>query len=245
MEEVKTLEIEQNESSKSKEVIKSTFPVIGMSCASCASSVESMLSNTEGVSLASVNFANSSVLVEYDNSIETTVLQNAVREIGYDLIIETENASEKQKELEDQQFKKLKVRLFWSIILTVPIFVIGMFFMNWFPGKWISMSLTFPVLFWFGRSFFVNAWKQLKHRNANMDTLVALSTGIAFVFSLFNTFFPEFLESRGIAPHVYYEAAAVIVTFITLGKLLEEKAKSNTSSAIKKLMGLQPKTLKV
>ena len=117
--------------------------------------------------------------------------------------------------------------------------------MQWEPGKWISLVLTFPILFWFGRSFFINAFKQAKHGKANMDTLVALSTGIAFIFSVFNTFFPEFWLSRGIEPHVYYEAATVIITFISLGKLLEEKAKSNTSSAIKKLMGLQPKTLKI
>ncbi|HAT65668.1 MAG TPA: heavy metal translocating P-type ATPase, partial [Flavobacteriaceae bacterium] len=127
----------------------------------------------------------------------------------------------------------------------LPIFVLGMFFMQWEPGKWISLLLAFPILFWFGRSFFVNAFKQAKHGKANMDTLVALSTGIAFLFSIFNTFFPEFWLSRGIEPHVYYEAATVIITFISLGKLLEEKAKSNTSSAIKKLIGLQPKTLKV
>tara|TARA_R110000851_G_scaffold37090_1_gene96093 strand:- start:14066 stop:15949 length:1884 start_codon:yes stop_codon:yes gene_type:complete len=117
--------------------------------------------------------------------------------------------------------------------------------MQWEPGKWISLVLAFPILFWFGRSFFINAFKQAKHGKANMDTLVALSTGIAFLFSIFNTFFPEFWLSRGIEPHVYYEAATVIITFISLGKLLEEKAKSNTSSAIKKLIGLQPKTLKV
>ncbi|HAV55657.1 MAG TPA: heavy metal translocating P-type ATPase, partial [Aequorivita sp.] len=136
-------------------------------------------------------------------------------------------------------------RTIWSAILTLPIFVLGMFFMQWEPGKWISLLLAFPILFWFGRSFFINAFKQAKHGKANMDTLVALSTGIAFLFSVFNTFFPEFWLSRGIEPHVYYEAATVIITFISLGKLLEEKAKSNTSSAIKKLMGLQPKTLKI
>ena len=120
-----------------------------------------------------------------------------------------------------------------------------MFVMDWMPGRWISLALSIPVLFWFGRSFFVNAWKQAQHGKANMDTLVALSTGIAFLFSLFNTVYPEFWLQRGLAPHVYYEAATVIVTFVSLGKLLKERAKSNTSSAIKKLMGLQPKTLKV
>jgi Cu2+-exporting ATPase len=107
------------------------------------------------------------------------------------------------------------------------------------------MVFTAPVLFWFGRSFFINAWKQAKHGKANMDTLVALSTGIAFFFSVFSTFYSEFWESRGLEAHVYYEAAAVIIAFISLGKLLEERAKSNTSTAIKKLMGLQPKTVRI
>jgi P-type Cu2+ transporter len=112
-------------------------------------------------------------------------------------------------------------------------------------GNYISMLLTLPVIAWFGRSFFINAWKQARHGKANMDTLVALSTGIAFLFSAFNTINPAFWHARGIHPHVYFEAAAVIIAFISLGKLLEEKAKSNTSSAIKKLMGLQPKTVRV
>ena len=245
MEEVKVRETKVKERIESANAIKNTFPVTGMSCASCASSVESMLNSTEGVYKASVNFANSSVLVEYDKSTEATKLRDVVREIGYDLIVDSKDIIDDQKQIEVKQFRSLKIRLVWSIILTIPVFIIGMFFMGWFPGRWISMVLTTPVLFWFGRSFFINAWKQLKNWKANMDTLVALSTGIAFFFSLFNTMFPEFLESRGIDPHVYYEAAAVIVTFITLGKLLEEKAKSNTSSAIKKLMGLQPKTLRI
>ena len=110
-------------------------------------------------------------------------------------------------------------------------------------ATYISMALSAPVVFYFGRNFFVNAWKQAKHGKANMDTLVALSTGIAFLFSSFNTLFPEFWHARGVHAHVYFEAASVVIAFISLGKLLEEKAKSNTSSAIKKLMGLQPKTV--
>jgi Cu2+-exporting ATPase len=120
-----------------------------------------------------------------------------------------------------------------------------MFFMNMTYGNYISMALTLPVIGWFGRSFFVNAWKQARHGKANMDTLVALSTGIAFLFSTFNTLAPGFWHARGVHPHVYYEAASVIIAFISLGKLLEERAKHNTSTAIKKLMGLQPKTVRV
>lgn len=225
--------------------IKESFPVTGMTCAACASSVESILSHTDGVIDASVNFASSSVLVEYVESTSPSELQTALQAIGYDLIIDAEDPAERQQELQHQHYIDIKKRTIWSAILTLPVFVIGMFYMNWLPGQWISMAFTVPILFWFGRSFYINAWKQARHGKANMDTLVALSTGIAFIYSVFNTVFPDFWHARGIHPHVYYEAATVIITFISLGKLLEEKAKSNTSSAIKKLMGLQPKTLKV
>ncbi|MBT31818.1 MAG: copper-translocating P-type ATPase [Thalassobius sp.] len=231
--------------SENKKINKESFPVEGMSCASCAASVESILSHTEGVAKASVNFASNSVLVEYDETISKNDLQNALRSVGYDLIIDTEDPTEAQEALRQKHYQEIKNRTIWSAVFTAPIFIIGMFFMDWAPGKWISLALSIPVLFYFGRNFYVNAWKQTRHGQANMDTLVALSTGIAFLFSLFNTLVPDFWRAHGIEPHVYYEAATVIITFISLGKLLEERAKSNTSSAIKKLMGLQPKTVKV
>ncbi|WP_445384730.1 heavy metal translocating P-type ATPase [Robiginitalea sp. IMCC44478] len=229
---------------KPADFISETFPVTGMTCASCASSVESMLNHTEGVNKANVNFASSSVQVEYDSSINIEDLQSAIKSIGYELIIDVDDPSAAQEELQQQHYIEVRNRTIWSSILTLPVFIIGMFYMDWLPGRWISLAFTIPILFYFGRSFYINAWKQAKHGKANMDTLVALSTGIAFLFSLFNTLFPEFWHARGIHPHVYYEAATVIITFISLGKLLEEKAKSNTSSAIKKLMGLQAKTVK-
>ena len=225
--------------------IRQTFPLTGMTCAGCASSVESILNHTEGVAKANVNFANSSVLVEYDKVLSPADLQNALRSVGYDLIVDAEDPQQAQQELQQQHYREVKRRTIGAALLTLPVFILGMFVMDWMPGRWISLALSIPVLFWFGRNFFVNAWKQARHGKANMDTLVALSTGVAFLFSLFNTVFPEFWLQRGLEPHVYYEAATVIITFISLGKLLEERAKSNTSSAIKKLMGLQPKTLKV
>ena len=239
------IDIIEDTERKAKTVSKKSFPVTGMTCAACASSVESMLGHTEGVYNASVNFANSTVLVEYDSAMDLSDLQNAVRQIGYDIIVDAEDPTEVQEELSKKHYVSIKKRTLWSAILTLPIFFLGMFFMDWIPGRWISLVLAVPILFWFGRSFFINALKQARFGKANMDTLVALSTGIAFLFSAFNTFFPEFWLSKGMEPHVYYEAATVIITFISLGKLLEEKAKSNTSSAIKKLIGLQPKTLKV
>lgn len=230
---------------KKSKVQKQSLPVTGMTCAACANSVETILKNTGGVINANVNFANNTALVEYDESTNAETLQKALQAVGYDLILNAENPSEVQEELQQQHYQVIKRRTIWSAVLTLPVFIIGMFFMDWIPGRWISLALTIPILFWLGQSFFVNAWKQAKHGKANMDTLVALSTGIAFIFSVFNTIFPDFWHARGIHPHVYYEAATVIITFITFGKLLEERAKSNTSSAIKKLMGLQPKTLKV
>lgn len=140
-----------------------------------------------------------------------------------------------------ERYRDLKRRAFWAVVLAIPVVVIGMFFMDMPYGGAIMALLSAPVVFWLGRGFFVNAWQQLRHRTATMDTLVALSTGIAYLFSLFNLVFPEFWLSRGVEPHVYFEAAAVIVAFILLGRTLEEKAKGDTTASLKKLIGLQPK----
>lgn len=221
-----------------------TFPVLEMTCASCAVSVESMLKSTKGVKEASVNYANQTALVKYDESATNeTELQNAVRSIGYDLVVNVEDPFAVKAEVQQKRFQQLKNHTIWSVVLAIPVLVIGMFLMDLPYGNYISMVLSAPVVFYFGRMFFINGWKQARHGKANMDTLVALSTGIAFFFSLFNTFFPEFWHTRGIHAHVYFEAASVIIVFILLGKLLEEKAKSKTSSAIKQLIGLQPKTV--
>lgn len=226
--------------------IRAVFPVTGMTCAGCAISVESMLKATAGVIDAGVNFANNTAWAEYDTlKTNPPALQKSIQSIGYDIIIDTENSAELQEALQLKNYRELKSRTIWASILALPVFVIGMFFMDMPYGPWISMILSAPVLFWFGRNFFINAWKQAKHKMVNMDTLVALSTGIAFIFSAFNTIYPEYWHNRGMHPHVYYEAAAVIIAFISFGKLLEEKAKSNTTTAIKKLMGLQPKTVRI
>ncbi|MFN3841564.1 MAG: heavy metal translocating P-type ATPase [Cyclobacteriaceae bacterium] len=224
--------------------VKQSFPVLEMTCAACAVSVESMLKNTPGVKTASVNYANQTALVEFDPAIAGPAdLQQAVRAIGYDLVVDVGDPQAIKEEAQQKHYQEIKNRTIWSAVLSVPVVVIGMFFMDWKPGTYISMVLAAPVVFYFGRSFFIHAFKQARFGRANMDTLVALSTGIAFLFSAFNTFFPEFWHNRGLHAHVYYEAAAVVITFITLGKLLEERAKSKTSSAIKKLMGLQAKTV--
>jgi len=221
-----------------------SLPVLGMTCAACAVSVESMIGAQEGVEKAEVNYATQKVKVTYaPDRVKPADFQKAVQSIGYDLIIDTENANEQQEAAQLDNYKALKKRTIAAGILTIPVVVIGMFLMDLPAGNYIMMALTAPVVFYFGKNFFINAWKQARHSKANMDTLVALSTGIAFIFSVFNTFWPEFWHQRGMHVHVYYEAAAVVIVFIMLGKLLEENAKSSTSGAIKKLIGLQPKTV--
>jgi len=225
--------------------VKNSFPVLGMTCASCAGSAESIVKYQPGVVNASVNFATGNLTVEYlPNITDATKLQNAVQSVGYDLLVEDETKQQETLEaIHAQKFQKLKTKTLWAIILSLPVVVIGMFFMDMPYGNEIMWAFSTPVVLWLGRDFFVNAWKQAKHRSANMDTLVALSTGIAYIFSVFNMLFADFWHQRGLHAHVYFEAAAVIIAFILLGKLLEEKAKGNTSSAIKKLMGLQPKNV--
>lgn len=221
-----------------------SFPVLGMTCASCAVSVESMIGAQTGVKQAEVNYATQKVKVTYDTGvIQPEGMQKVVQSIGYDLILDTEKGNEKQEQVQADNYNALKKRIIAAGILTIPVVVIGMLFMDMPYANYIMLVLSAPVVFYFGKNFFINAFKQAKHSRANMDTLVALSTGIAFIFSVFNTFYPEFWHQRGLHPHVYYEAAAVVIVFIMLGKLLEERAKSNTSSAIKKLIGLQPKTV--
>lgn len=222
-----------------------TFPVTGMTCAACAVSVESIIKTTDGVKDARVNYANQSAWIEYSETVTIEEIQNRTRSIGYDLIVDAEDPFQEQQNQQQKHYEALKRRTFLAILLSIPITIIGMFFMDMPNGNYIMMGLATPVVFYLGRSFFGNAFKQAQHGKANMDTLVALSTGIAYIFSVFNTFFPEFWHQRGLHAHVYFEAASVIIAFISIGKLLEEKAKSNTSSAIKKLMGLQPKTVTV
>src|SRR5690606_1119654 len=227
--------------------VKNSFPVLGMTCASCAGSAESIVKHEPGVVEASVNFATGNLTVEYSPNItDAGKLQKAVQSIGYDLLVEEETKQQETLEaIHEKKFASLKSKTVWAVLLSVPVVLIGMFFMDMPYGNQIMWLFSTPVVLWLGRDFFINAWKQAKHRSANMDTLVALSTGIAYVFSVCSMLFPEFWHARGLEAHGYFEGAAVIIAFILLGKLLEEKAKGNTSSAIKKLMGFQPKTVMV
>ena len=225
--------------------IKNTYPVLGMSCASCAARVDKTLNGLPGVYQATVNYATAVAQVEYNPEIcSDATLQSAVQDAGYDLLVDTgEDAADKAEEIRLTRYRKIKRRTVAALLLSLPVMVISMFFEDISSLKYVLWLLATPVVFGLGREFYINAWRQLKHGTSNMDTLVAVSTGIAYTFSVFNLLFPDFWFSRGIEPHIYFEAASVIIAFILLGRLLEERAKQNTSSAIKKLIGLQPKTV--
>lgn len=227
--------------------VKRTFPVLNMTCASCAASAESMVKSVPGVVYAAVNFANTTLNVTYiPGMTDPLALQQSLQEVGYDLLLEPEEQQQDTLEaIHQRKLHTLRKKTLWAVILSVPVVVIGMFFMDIPYANPIMWAFTTPVIAWLGFDFFKNAWKQASHGSANMDTLVALSTGIAYIFSVFNMLFPDFWHEKGLHAHVYFEAASVIIAFILLGKLLEEQAKGQTSSAIKNLMGLQPKTVTV
>lgn len=227
------------------ETIKKHYPVLNLSCAACASSSQNILNQQEGVVNASVNYANAAAEIEYNPTIiKPEQLKAALQSVGYDLMIdESDEAKENLEEIQKNKSSQLRKKTFWAIGLAVPLMVIGMVFMDMPYANYIMWALSTPIVFVFGKQFFVGAWNQLKNKSSNMDTLVAMSTGIAYLFSVFNTLFPEFWYARGLHPHVYFESAGVVIAFVLLGKVLEERAKGNTSSAIKKLIGMQPKTV--
>lgn len=226
---------------ENKNTVQQNFNVLGMSCAACATRVEKTLNRQPGVSKAVVNYAAATVHVEYDkHDCTPEQLRHAVQDAGYDLVTNDEPETETEK-IRARNYRRLQINTAGAVTLALPVLIIS-FFGNSLPHSGLVMCLlATPVVFGFGNSFFRNAWKQLRHGAANMDTLVASSTGIAYFFSLFNLLFPDFWLTRGIEPHVYFEASSVIIAFILLGRLLEERAKSKTSVAIKKLMGLSPK----
>jgi P-type Cu2+ transporter len=224
-------------------LMKKEIPVGGMSCAACALSVEKTLASSAGVKSAAVNYANHTAILEWEeDKVSLENLQKQVQSTGYDLIIE-DVLQEDLEKLQNEAYKKLRKKTIYAGILALPVFLIGMFWMHMPYGNYIMWALTTPILFFLANQFFTQAWKLAKHGQANMDTLVALSTGIAYIYSTFNTFFPEYLGSKGLEVHVYFEAAAVIIFFILLGKTLESGAKAGTGAALKKLMDLQPSEL--
>ena len=243
--------------------MKKTIPVIGMACSVCSANVERKLNSLEGINSATVSLAGRTALVDYDP--EKITLEDMKREIsnaGYDLVIEADRSAE---EINRREFTLLKRKTFLSWFFAILVMA---FSMGWVSlgmentastgegmmmdshtsafNNQISLILALLNMVYCGRMFYVSAWKQLKHRTANMDSLVALSTLIAFLFSAFNTFFGEMVwGARGIEWHTYFDASVMIITFVLTGRCLEEKAKDGTASSIKQLMGLQPKTARL
>lgn len=243
--------------------MKKTIPVIGMACSVCAANVERKLNSLEGITSATVSLAGRTALVDYDP--EKITLEDMKREIsnaGYDLVIEADRSAE---EINRREFTLLKRKTLLSWFFAILVMAISMGWVSTGMENTVSMgdgimrdshasafnnqiSLIIALLnmLYCGRMFYVSAWKQLKHRTANMDSLVALSTLIAFLFSAFNTFFGEMVwGARGIEWHTYFDASVMIITFVLTGRCLEEKAKDGTAASIKQLMGLQPKTARL
>lgn len=227
-------------------IIKS-FPVLHLNCASCASSSQSILEQTFGVVKANVNYAGNNAYIEFvPTLVRDSELKQALQFAGYDLLIDSEdNTEENLDEIKKKMLKELKLKFLWSSLLSIPIIMLSMVFMDFPYGNYIMWILSTPVVFWFGRDFFINAYRQMRIRKANMDTLVAMSTGISYLYSVFNILFADFWHRIGIHPHVYFEAASVVIVFIILGKYLEEKAKSKTSDSLKKLIGLRSDTANI
>lgn len=225
---------------------KATYKINGMSCAACAASSQKVLSRMKGVETVNVNYANKSCEIDFDVEIVTfEAMKTKLSRLGFSLLEDTEKNRLESEAKALTRFKELKLKLTVGVILSIPLLIFGMFLMNVPFANWIMLALTLPLVGWIGQEFYVNAWKQFKVGNSNMDTLVAMGTGAAFLFSLFNTFFPNILLNQGIQPHVYYETAGILITLILLGRFLEERAKSQTSEAIKKLLNLQVKTANV
>ncbi|MDY7004213.1 MAG: heavy metal translocating P-type ATPase [Cyanobacteriota bacterium] len=227
----------------------------GMSCASCANRVEKAIKEVSGVTECNVNFALSQATVSY-NSQQTnfTHIQASVKEAGYNAFAESEKEENTEKKIRETEEKELTRKVILGGIVS-SFLVIGSlpamtglhipFFPSWLHNSWVQLFLSLPVQLWCGKNFFVGAFKAFKRHTSDMNTLVALGTGAAYLYSLFATFNPNFLIAQGLKPEVYYEASSVIITLLLLGKLLENRAKGKTSEAIHKLMGLQAKTARV
>lgn len=227
--------------------MKKTIPVVGMACSACSANVEKKLNSLAGISSASVSLPGRSALIDYDpTTISLEKMKQAVNDIGYDLVIE---ANRSVAEIEQRAYTLLRRRTLLSWLFALSVMAISM---HWLPlgsrdmANQVALLLALANFMYCGREFFINAVRQLRHLTANMDTLVALSTGISFVFSCINTFWGDALwGSRGIAWHTYFDASVMIITFVLTGRLLEERAKDATAASIRRLMGMQPKTARL
>ncbi|MFA6988938.1 MAG: heavy metal translocating P-type ATPase [Candidatus Gastranaerophilaceae bacterium] len=215
-------------------------------CASCVSTIEKSLKATNGIVSCNTNFANKIIYIDYNPEITSIDgIKKIISEIGY-TPKEIETNLQKEKEiLEEKEFQEQKLKLIISSIFTLPIFIISMFIPEFPFENRVMLILSIPVIFWAGGQFYTGAYKALIHKSANMNTLIAVGTGAAFLYSFIATIFPDLFVSVGQKPEVYYEVATVIITLILMGRMLEAKAKGKTSQAIQRLIGLQPKTARV
>lgn len=224
--------------------MKKTIPVIGMACSACSANIEKKLNSLNGITSASVSLPSRSALVDFNpDEVSLTDMKAAINAIGYDLVIEEGRSA---VEIEKQAYTLLKRKAILSWIFAIGVMAISMHWINLGnnnTSNQVALLVALGNMLYCGKQFYVSAWKQLKNGLANMDTLVALSTLIAFLFSVFNTFWGEAVwSSRGIVWHTYFDASVMIITFVLTGKLLEEKAKDGTASSIREMMGMTPKT---
>lgn len=227
--------------------MKQTIPVIGMACASCSANIERKLNELDGINEASVSLPGRSALVDYDpEKISLEKMKSEINGIGYDLVIDKQTSVE---EVEKRAYTLLKRKTLLSWMFSVAVMCVSMQWINLGSrdiSNQVSLLIALANMLYCGRQFYVTSWKQLLHGTANMDTLVALSTGIAFLFSTFNTFWGDAVwASRGIVWHTYFDASVMIITFVLTGRLMEEKAKDGTASSIRQMMGMAPKTAHV
>ena len=224
--------------------MKQTIPVIGMACASCSANIERKLNELDGINEASVSLPGRSALVDYDpEKISLEKMKSEINGIGYDLVIDKQTSVE---EVEKRAYTLLKRKTLLSWVFSVAVMCVSMQWINLGSrdiSNQVSLLIALANMLYCGRQFYVSSWKQLLHGTANMDTLVALSTGIAFLFSTFNTFWGDAVwASHGIVWHTYFDASVMIITFVLTGRLMEEKAKDGTASSIRQMMGMAPKT---
>lgn len=221
-------------------IVTATFPVLNMACAACSAAVEKTLQQQRGVVAATVNLAVAQAHVQYDKRVTSyRKLAKAVKAAGFVLVEPTESSADVVAGYRRERLHRKQVSMLGALLFFLPLMVLSMWMPNIAYLHYILWALATPVLV-FGYDFYVGAWQQARHGRANMDTLVAVSTSVAYLFSVFNTLFPEFWLERGLEPHVYFEASAGIIAFVSIGKMLEERAKDSTTTAIGALMGLQP-----
>jgi len=221
------------------------YNIEGLACAACASSAQKVLGRTKGVAMAKVNYATKTAAVELEQPLELSALNTRLERIGFKLHPKNKSTDQQRQQKTKKALQILSHKLTIGIVFAVPLFVIAMFLPTIPYANYAMLGLTLPIIGWSGQHFYSSAWRQARVAKVNMDTLIALGTGTAFGFSCFNTFFPEFLLSKGLAPHVYFEAVGVLLVFVLLGKYWEAKANLQTTSAVEALLAMQVDTVQL